>query len=212
MDFVTLSEFRDAVRVLAPMAPVPAVDRAIRSSAIDFCKESNAVREQLSSVTLVSGQNQASLGLSSYVRAIAITDSRYDGEELGLTSPKDLTSNMPDWDTVSGEPALIYLSSGTHVTVAPKPSATNTDKLKLTISVAPSYNAVKVPKDLAEEHYQAVVDGAIGHLFEMKGSDWGDPVLGASYKNRAYIAAIDAKNKADHNSTSRRRTIKYGGY
>lgn len=209
MNFVPFSEFRNAVRVLVPMAPVPAVDRALRSAAIDFCRVSEAIRESLASVTLVAGQNVANLGLSSEIRANAIQEARYDGRDLPLTSPRDLGNNMPRWDLDSGDPELIYLSSGTEVTVAPRPATTDPSKLRLVISVEPKYNATKLPAELAEAYFQAIVDGAVGHLMEMAGTDWSNPGAATGYKTRAAAAAVDAKSRADHSSTRRRRTVKF---
>jgi hypothetical protein len=194
------------------MAPIPAVDRAIRIAAIEFCKTSEAIRETLSSVTVVAGQSTATLGISSLVRANALKEARYLGEDLALTSPRDLGNNMPRWDIDVGTPEYIFLSYGDAVTLAPVPETTDATGLKVTVSVEPAYNATKLPEELADAHFQAIVDGAVGNLLEMKGSDWGDTVLAPYYKGRAEAASEEAKSKADHNSTRRRRGIKYGGY
>ena len=204
MNYTQIDVFRDGIRPLIPSAPVPAVDRAIRTAAITISTQSMAIRERITPVNSVKGTGVYTLVPPSDTRIIDIIAARYNNYPMDLTSEKELNIEMPTWDSVEGTPVQIYHSGYNEVTIAPPPDTAVTGGIKVTVALSPTSSAAQVPQELAESFYEALIDGALANLFALPGTSWANPEEAAIRKDRMIQVANEARLFFDERALKRR--------
>ncbi|WP_133060344.1 hypothetical protein [Parendozoicomonas haliclonae] len=144
-------------------------------------------------------------------RPCLLVSATLDGKPLELTSPRKLDLENPRWREQEGRPLECWLEHDTlHVT--PVPDKLYVQALHTTVALTITRNSTSIDTAVAEEHFNAFVNGTLGRLFATKGVDWFDPALSQSY-GMMYEQAIEtARIRGDKNDTAKRREAVYGGY
>lgn len=192
---VPLLDFSHLVRPHVPDASTPAVEQALRLSAIDFCERTRAWR-QVTTVTL-STQGQAVVA-PSFASIFEIESATYNNE----TELKPTQYSSFEQAEFAEEATPEYITQVRPDTVAVVPFATGT--LTLSLFLRPRHDRefdigddgrtediyARVPQFLLTQHAEHIAAGALYRLFITPGKKYTNDKLAAVYRQQ-FMDACD---------------------
>lgn len=172
----------------------------IRRAAREFCRRTHVWQAQLAPFDTVANTDGYALTLptaSSVVRLFRVDV----GDESGvdLTDEEDALARV-----AAGEQGAFAWLSGSQLKINPVPSSVV--PVTVLVSLKPTAAAETWPDDLAENHREALIAGALSTLFLMPKTDWSDNTLAAANTNLFEVkVSRSARNRSKGRATQRRR-------
>ena len=172
-------DFAQIVRPECHGAPDFIIERAVRDSAIEFCKRTGVYIPEPEVVLAVAGVNEYELSMPNGTELNYITDIFVDSFKLQPVSFNTLLERLGDGSN-KGSPAYYAQRDNAQFFVAPMPDATK--KLRVLYSVKPSPSSTSIPDTVGKENREAIAQGAIYRLQMMPGQAFTD--MGSANNNR----------------------------
>ena len=186
-DLIPYSDFFRGVRMYVDTAPRPIIEEALRSTAIEFCDDSDYIRRTLPClIRLRTGEatyNFPDLAEPDETIAkivelqIKPRDSTENTIDLKIRDREyldEMRSGWRDSDPSVPEFAILDKESNTfNITLSPPPDSTVAGReVTGIISVKPTRDSTSVDASLHADYYDCLVSGAAYRLMSMAGKPW----------------------------------------
>lgn len=208
----------------------------IRRAAIDLCQRSRIWRSTQHPLPTGNEMCEYEFEPPETAERVRVEWVTYEGRQLTPTTEHQLFKCDPEWVKQRGAPTHFLEMNTQAVRLWPVPAgwfsaadsslfmAPAGDSLEadiaydsqpcavtIRISCKPSITASGMDGLVLDDHYSAIVNGALAYLFMTPGHPWSDPVIGQSYQ-AAFVGGIEqATNQAVDGNLSPIRTVVYGG-
>ena len=173
------SDFSLYVRPETQGAPDFLIERAIRDSAIEFCKRTGVYIPEPEQVSVISGINEYEVSVPTGTEMNYITDIFADQTKLQPVSFNELLEKLGD-ETQRGTPRYYSQRDNSSFFVAPIPSTADT--LRVLYSLKPSSTSTSIPDFVGKEHRETIAQGALYRLQMMPDQPFTNP--GAASMNK----------------------------
>lgn len=192
----------------APGAIQPVVERAIRTAAIEFFRDSTAWRHTAEYGVVIEGQRSVGFSLPIGTSIVRVYWARFDNKDLRAVSLRWIAR-----DDRRGEPEEYAVVTGTgEIQLYPIPLAMNANPgITSYMAVMPGFDTDDIPDVLVDRYRNALVQGAIRNLLIVPGSPWSDPALAQSYAYMFENEKAVARRMADADQAPVARAVRYGG-
>lgn len=196
------------VRLFIPNCPLPIILKELREAAISFATLSEALVERVD-INLTAGQATYLLSVDAELVPYRVQRALLVDRPLEPTSEALLLQNG-DYRERAGRPMSFFQITQNGITFFPTPSSDEVASVH--VICKPSRASSTLRDDIAETHWETIVNGAIGRLASMAGSEWHNPDLAAQRLNAFAAGVREAKNLVLNDDKPKRRTVRYGGY
>lgn len=166
------SDFASFVRPETQGAPDFLIERAIRDSAIEFCRRTGVYIPEPENVTIIIGINEYDVTLPSGTELNYITDVFANQTKLSPVSYNELLERLGD-ETEKGTPKYYSQRDNKAFFVAPIPSAADT--FRVLYSLKPTSTSKSIPDSVGKEHQEAITQGALYRLQMMPNQPFSNP-------------------------------------
>lgn len=184
-----LTSWAPEVDPCIPGLPEPALQRAVRNAAREFCNQTLLWGYALDRISVVADDNDYTLTVpgAQYGEIISIDDVKYkaDGaadDQFRTLDPFSKVSeniySAGSWPYHEGtEPTAFHVEEDdiTNLILYPIPTVASADGLLVTVNLRPTLAATVVPDFLYNQHLLTIASGALAYLFGTKGMSWHDP-------------------------------------
>lgn len=214
-------------------------EQNIRRAAIDLCQKSRVWRTTQHPLPLENSYCEYEFEPDDGADRVQIEWVTYEGRRLEPTTEQRLFFNDREWVLRRGEPTHYFEMNSGYIRLWPTPNDwlsafmpgmqesrdyqwENRDELYpvaergpcsivVRISQRPHLEASGMDAQVMEDHYNAIVNGALSYLMYMPGKEWSNPQLAQQYE----IAFGEGINKAHNQSIDGNlqpvRIVRYGG-
>lgn len=192
-----LTQWLPYVEPDVPGAPAPAIVRAVRDAAIQFCRETKIWWEVLPAQDLTIDVHTYTLNPPAKSVVAELTRLTVEGAPIYPTTVDWLASYKGKWEEATGaRPSQYFRPTPTTFRIYPTATETVVNAFLATAVLRPADDATGVEAMLFEEFREAISDGTKARLFRQKAAPWYDP-LEAESRNRSFLTAIvEAKWRA----------------
>ena len=173
------SDFSLYVRPETQGAPDFLIERAIRDSAIEFCKRTGVYIPEPEQVAVIAGINEYEVTVPTGTEMNYITDVFADQKKLQPVSFNELLEKLGD-ETQRGTPKYYSQRDNSSFFVAPIPSTADT--FRVLYSLKPSSSSTSVSDFVGKEHRETIAQGALYRLQMMPNQPFTNP--GAASMNK----------------------------
>ena len=186
---VALTSWEPYILPNIPAVPDPALQRAVRDAAIDFCRDTLIWKEWLDRISIAASDDEYTLALPTALAVYGDIESVYqvyfketgaDDDQFTLLTPTTenemetggawmfQTAPQPSkYYVPASEPSLLYLY--------PIPTVVATSGLLVRVYCVPLQTATVLPDFLYNGYQNAIKCGALSKLFGIRGMPWYDP-------------------------------------
>ncbi len=202
---ISIEEFLPRVIPYATGCDDFTASRAILDTAIDFCKRTLAIEEEVT--TAVDAENDVPelIFLSADMVPYYLVEAKWDGLPIGIKTIDDMNASTPDWERYgNGTPSAVITPASRpgEVRLFQKPSKAGT--LKITYAMMPERNAETVSEELFNLWVDAIAAGTLERLLRMPKRNWTDMEGSAFYRNSfkeqvssARVEVMDRMGRSD---------------
>jgi hypothetical protein len=187
---VALTNWEPYILPEIPAVPDPALQRAVRDAAIDFCKDTLLWKEWLDRISIVEDDDDysltapAAMALYADIQGVYQVFYKEDGAAddqfapLDPTTEDDMEAELGSaWMFATAEqPSKYYMpaSEPTTLYLYPIPTVASASGLLVRAYCKPLETATVLPDFLFNRHKNAIKYGALAKLFGAKGMPWYD--------------------------------------
>jgi len=192
-----IDQFVRLVSLDCPGGPALLKEQAVRHSAIDFCKQTRAWREELDRVFVRPGDKyvdvtQFARAVVKHAHVLDVDDAWLaDGTRLKKQSREAMDKNRPDWrQETDTQPRGYFMTPQRLMRLVPAVGA-SADSLELTVELVllPDMKISKLPDFLYEVYAETVAAGAVQRLKSQAYMEWSAPEQ-AGYFLRKYTDGV----------------------
>lgn len=173
------ADFAPYIRSEAQGCPDFTIERAVRDSAIDFCRRTDIYVPEPEFITVIGGINEYAVSIPAGTELNHILDIFNDRSALTPVSYSRLLLSLGD-ETQQGTPKYYAQRDNTEFYLAPIPSAN--DSYRVLYSLKPTISSTGIPDTIGREHREAITHGALYRLQMMAGQPWSDPSAAGANK------------------------------
>jgi hypothetical protein len=166
------SDFSQYIRPEVQGCPDYMIERAVRDSAIDFCKRTDVYMVEPEFVTVIRGVNEYQVSLPTGTELNHIIDIYDDKINLKAVSYTELLSRLGN-EAERGTPRYYAQRDNTDFYLAPIPN--DGKSLRVLYSVKPTASSTSIPDTIGKEHRETISHGALYRLQMMSGQSWANP-------------------------------------
>jgi len=205
--------------------------QSLRRAAIDLCQESRIWRSTQHPLPLGNESCEYEFEPPDTAERVRIEWVTYEGRRLEPTTELQLFKCNPEWPTRTGKPTHFLEMNTKAIRLWPTPenwfsavdsnmplptiNETDYDKqpcaITVRISCKPSITASGMDGTVLDDHYNAIVNGALAYLFMIPGHPWSDVTMGQQYQGAFTQGVARAKYQAVDGNLSPFRATTYGG-
>lgn len=171
----------------APGLADPAAEMHLLDTAIDFCRDTLPVVEDLAPVSVTAGDATYTLSVDTERRVVKVMRLKLGDLTLEPVAP-DVLPN--DWQDAVGTPTHYFQRNETDLVLYPAPDANGT--LVVTAALAPTRTATTLDDLLADRWLDGLVAGALERALLTPGQPYTDPGRAAYFRNEYGRAKADA--------------------
>lgn len=174
---VNFDEALNLVMPFLPSCPEPIAIDGLRNATIDLCERTHIWKGE-DKFTM-----SASIGdvcVPYEATLIKIEDARFNGSRLQPISANALNERFlcKDWRDLRGTAAFITQTDHNTVVVVPKQDG----ELTLQTILAPSFDAVRIPRFIMSRYKQTLAQGAIAYAMMIPSERYYNPELAMSFR------------------------------
>lgn len=192
--------------ITAPQCPETIVERMLRTSCVDFYRETKAWRLTTDPLAVIKGIQQVDLDVPKGTLPIYIYWARLDDKDLNAISPRAVRA-------VEGVPTgFAFTDSRVTIDMSHIPTQTYTrNGLKVHLAVAPTNSLDDIPDELFAMHRDGILYGAQQRLLAMPNVVWGDLNTAVAMATMSQGEKIKARREAESVQSNVVRKVRYGG-
>jgi len=216
----------------APTCSNMLAEQNIRRAAIDLCQRSRVWRTTQHPLPLQNDFCEYEFEPDDGADRVQIEWVTYEGRRLEPTTEQRLFHCDREWPKRRGCPTHYMEMNPGYIRLWPTPNdwlssfapptAESTNEtvascdsgpcsVVVRISQRPRLDSNGMDSQVMEDHYGAIVNGALSYLMYMPGKEWSNPQLAQQYE-ASFVAGINkAQNQAIDGNLQPVRTTKYGG-
>ena len=168
-------DFSDFVRQECQGVPDFILERAVRDSAVEFCKKTGVYIPEAESVSIVAGVNEYEVSIPTGTELNYITDIFADKTRLQAVSWSELIHRVGDGNE-RGVPKYYSQRDNASFFLAPIPDAADT--LRVVYSLKPSAGSTSIPDTVGKENREAITQGAVYRLQMMPNQPFSNQSAG----------------------------------
>ncbi len=166
------SDITSYIRPQVSGAPNVMIERAIRDTAIDFCRRTDVYVAEPEFISIVANVNEYAVTIPAGTELNHILDIFNDKTALKPVSFSVLLQNLGD-ETETGSPKMYAQRDNQEFFLAPIPSAT--DSLRVLFSLKPTSTSSSIPDTIGKEYREALTLGTLYRLQMMSGYPFSNP-------------------------------------
>lgn len=194
----SLSAWYDDVLPQVHSCPQALADWAILHAAIEFCERSLAHVADLTPIDAVAGTADYALTEPANQKIVKILAVEYDGETIDPISPRDVARRYgANWQDEQAEPEKFLSQYGTTLKLVPKPAASVTGAIVVTVALRPAFAATVVDDLVATPFRRQIGMGARKNLWLMSKKPWTDLARGKK-EEEDFLAACATAHVVAH--------------
>lgn len=192
--------------IAAPGCPETIVERALRTSAAEFYRETQAWRVTTDVSPVIKGQRDVELELPRDTILTRLFWVKLAGKPLKAISERNLSDEMgtPRGYAASGSSRTLQLD------VIPEQTWAR-DGVTAHMAVVPTYKLDLIDDDMFLAHRQGILYGAIRNLLTLPNVPWGNLQDAQTYAILQQSEKAQAKSTAEALRSAVVRTVRYGG-
>jgi len=203
-----LADFYNGILPYASgLTPGANVDWAILDAAIEFSRNSRAVRAERT-INVVGGTHTYTV---TDIRVTQVEVALYRGRPLAASTERNETARNQLWRTEGGEVTRYLRPTEQTIRLVLIPGASVTGGLVVTLSVAPMETDTALDDTFYDVHRTAIEHGALGRLHMQAKKPWTDVALASYRMNQFGIEIGRAHMTAFNMSTASRETTTISG-
>jgi hypothetical protein len=170
---------------------------AIRESAIEFLKKSNAWRYDVDPITVAANATIIELDLPRNTRIRQILDATYAGGQLKIYERDEINKLRPNYlnETGNGINAVVPVVNN-EVRVMPTPSVAALHPVLFTVSLYLTEAAITIDSDVYEEWRDVIRFGALHRLQIMPNKPWSNMEMAGINLGKFRSGISDARIQA----------------
>ena len=157
----TLQDFLPLVAVHCTNAPTPAMESAVRSAAIEFCRKTLCHQVTLAPFNTVVDQREYTLAPGTGLQPAKLLACRVNGQRMRLLTPAEFDA-MPSVDATSGTPEAVWLSGTSRLSLYRTPALVAPVEIRMALE--PTQAAATIADDVFFEHAESIAYGAAQRL------------------------------------------------
>lgn len=198
---ITFASYLPWIQPYCPDVPDVIATDAVRNAAIEFCRESLWLQEELAAITVVADQNDYTLTpTADNVEIVQVRFVSFNGFPLRAASEQVLDSLYGlDWRQQTGQPVFYTDVYDQTLRLVPMPDDNVTGVVNPTAAVMPLRTAVDADPNLFNRWLEEICFGARARLHEMAGQGFTN--FRAAQACAARFKAGIARARADRNSS-----------
>jgi hypothetical protein len=189
-------DFSDFIRQDCQGVPNFMLERAVRDSAIEFCKKTGVYIPEAEEILITAGVNEYDVSVPTGTELNYITDIFANKTRLQAVSWSELIHKIGDGEE-TGTPRYYSQRDNTNFFLAPIPDVADT--LRVLYSLKPSSSSTSLPDTVGKENREAITQGALYRLQMMPNQP---------FTNQS--AGIINKQFFDRSISSALRQVKFG--
>jgi hypothetical protein len=184
------SDLYNDIQPHVPGCPEPAIEDAVRRTAMRFCRDSHIWEEELQSVYLANGVDRYQVELPEETAVLSLVSAiqRKSADETG----KEV------WPSINVFGLL-------HFSPLPDPDQ---GPVEIRAVLKPSRDATGLPDRIGLDYDEALVHGAIAALQEIPGRDWSNPNMVSYHKTIYFDGVAEAIGRRARGNTDRPLRVK----
>ncbi len=201
-----VEELLPEVMIEAQGCPEPLIERQLRTSMVDFYRESKSWRYTTEAASVTAGDPVVELDLPSDTTVLRVYWAKLGGADLRAVSPRAVTDRigLPRGYAVDGISRVMTLD------VTPERGFIR-DGLVANVALLPLHSLGDLPDELFGQHRDGILYGALAKLLVMGNVPWSNPNAAANYQAMANAHRQAAMRQADSQQAPVTRVVKYGG-
>lgn len=150
----------------------PVTENAIKHAAIEFCDSSWVWRVIADPIDIVAGEAFYDLEPPTGADVSSVLNVQVADQPIDQKSIDWLNTNTPGWRTTPGTPRYFTQVDSEQLILANLPDTSISQGLTMTLALAPSLTSTSIPKWLASQFLDAIVQGALARLMMMPDKPW----------------------------------------
>lgn len=201
---VPVANFRPRVAVQAPWASDLQIDMAVVDACIDFCNQSQVVKDMAAPFTTVANQREYSIpdgvdrGISAFMRVWCNGVELQPLDEDAVDGPWQFVSAVPGLTLPTGTPRYFQETTSGSVSLYPVPAGVYTVNVRA--AYRPNRTAAQVDDVLFQDWVEAITHGAMSRLLMTPGAPY-NPQLAAIHDKLFNASANQALLQSRRGST-----------
>lgn len=185
-----LADIRPYVLPDVISCPMPVVDQAIVSAAIEFCERTYVWRHTPATVAAVEATTSYAFVTPTGAKVERVQAAWLDGEPLKVRNATDMLG-VADWLTETGTPEYLVVLDDSNWRLYPL-GAGDVDMM---VTLKPTRGATDIDADVFEAHVESIAAGALYRLQAKPGKPWSNPDLAAWNKSQFESGITDAEDR-----------------
>lgn len=195
--FVTYETFLPEVLPYVRDVPEAAALNAIKNACIQFCQESQWLRDEPDGITIVAGQATYELDYPLGYTVAGIVRAGIGTRPLKPGAPELMVQLFgDDWRTREGGVSHYMQDESGYIRLVLVPNIAYTDTLNVVLAVKPSRSSTKVDRELWERWAEAIGFGARARLHDTPAQPYYDPEQAVKFRNWFETKIGEAKIEA----------------
>jgi hypothetical protein len=191
------SDLYDLVVPDLPGCPFAAVNSALRQSAIAFCEQSLAWKEEHPPIAVSAETAEYAFIPPTGAAVHSITHAEFNAKEIS-SHTGELDTSSRNWRNQTGTPEYVLGGAGL-LRLVPEPDSAGT--LTMTVALKPSTSAAGIDERLFDEYREAIVHGTLARLMLSPKKPYTNTQLAQYYHQLFAIEAARAGTRAARNFT-----------
>ncbi len=200
---MTPSDLYSRILPHVPNCPTPLVDQAVMDTAIDFASETQIDFNIEAPIALANGQDSYSITEATGMKVDQVRHVYGPLWELEPVTPSQLQDRLQDWQTNQASDPRFYRTwpDANTIVVYPTPQNVTTQTLRVIAAWKPARTATAFPDKLGEDHFDALVAGALSRLMLVPERKWTNPQMAGVHAGAYNTARVNARIEAIHAKT-----------
>jgi len=199
------------IQAYVASCPQPTLLNALRLSAIEFCRRSEAYKYRPPVVTVVANTPNYLPVLPTDTEIHGYADVKYDGGRITFMDWDDVTTRDPAYPSETGTPGnFTYQSVTGPLYLYPIPSTVPTTGILLSLVLRPTITSSGLDSDLISRYKETIVHGAVKRVCVMDKQVWTDVGKAKLHGGlfNAGIADAHSEAKSDFGAVANRVQIR----
>lgn len=199
-----------------PQVPDFAAELAFARAVRLFATESEAMREEVTGINVVSGQNQYTYTVAATdmvthkIHSMVYTEANNSYKLHPATHKFSVTQlGYKLYDTAM--PKFFIHAIGNAFQLMPYPNLTVTNAIRVQVSLRPTRTATSIPDTYADRFLDTWVAGTCAELARVPDSEFYNPKIYTMFEEKFQYGILQAKKEASGADRAVPRKVKYGG-
>ena len=176
--------------------PQPVLVNALRYSAIQFCRRSEAYKYRPPTQNVLAGTANYVFALPTDTEVHGYADVKYDGNSITFNDWDNVTVSDPAYPSIQGTPGTFTYQDPNTLYLVPVPDTAVVSGLLVSLVLRPTLTSAGINTALATRYWEAIIHGAVQRVCLMDKMVWSDAKK-ALLHGKLFLAGVsDAYSEA----------------